>query len=66
MQLTGLILFVFSILGLIVWVVRTMPLLGSKKTFINRELHGISPTINITPLLIILLLISIAAGMAWG
>jgi len=66
MHLTGLIIFIFSILGLIIWFIRVVSHLSSKETFINKELHGIGPSLNITPLLIILLLIAISAGMAWG
>ncbi|PHR52941.1 MAG: hypothetical protein COA44_15840 [Arcobacter sp.] len=66
MHLTGLILFIFSILGLIVWIVSTLSLLGSKETIINRELYGIPLEINIMPLLISLVLIAVSAGMAWG
>ncbi|PHR54203.1 MAG: hypothetical protein COA44_13820 [Arcobacter sp.] len=66
MQLAGLILFVFSILGLMIWILKFLLIMGSTDTFINKKLHGISPVINIAPLLISLLLIAISAGMAWG
>jgi hypothetical protein len=66
MQLTGMILFVFSILGLIVWILKFLMMMASAETYIRRELYGIGPTINILPLIVILVSIAVSAGMAWG
>jgi hypothetical protein len=41
-------------------------MMASAETYIRRELYGIGPTINILPLIVILVSIAVSAGMAWG
>lgn len=65
MQLTGIIIFIGSLLGFLLWLYRLWKQLGSTDTYVKRTLGG-KITINIFPGVVLFIVMAISAGMAWG
>ncbi len=65
MELTAIIIFFGSLIGLILWITRTILFFSNPKTRVHM-IMGDKMTINISIPLILFTLLAISAGVAWG
>ena len=66
MQLTGLILFIGSVLSMFIWLYSLYVEFGSIDMLFRKEILGQKIEVNVLPGIIIFICIAISSGMAWG
>jgi len=65
-QLTGLILFIGSIISMFIWLYSLYVQFGSIEMLFKKEFLGQKIEVNVLPGIVIFICIAISAGMVWG
>jgi len=66
MKLTGLILFIGSVLAMLIWFYSLYVQFGSIDILFRKEILGHKIEVNVLPGIVIFICIAISAGMVWG